>query len=172
MAEFEPCLAFVLGNEAGNPPNYETTPDSPPGAKVIAGINSYAYPRDFAFINSLPLDQRPVQVAAFYQRNFWNQYIAQLASQTLAAMVMDSMVNQGPVTGVKVLQTACNTDSDGLPMLVEDGIWGPETVNRSNALGNSLIPAFVQARMAKYQATPADAATKAAWIARARKIPS
>jgi lysozyme family protein len=169
MADFPTCFSFVLSNEAGTPPNYAVTNDNK--GQVCAGINSLAFPADFAAVAALPISERPAAVYSFYQRTYWNQWIMLLV-QMLAAMVMDSEVNQGQGTGVKVLQTACNTCSDGWPMIAEDGKWGPATVAAANAAGQALIPAFVQARVARYAITSGSAQDHAAWNARARKIPN
>ena len=172
MSVFAICFPFVLENEAADPPSYNSVPDAPDGSFAIAGINSHYWPADYDRIAALPLADRPGAVADFYQRNFWNQWLEQIASNTLAAMVMDSGVNQGSGTACKVLQTACNTLSDGRPMLAEDGIFGPATIARVNELIGFLIPVWVQARVARYNEVQRDPRTQAALIARAKKVPN
>lgn len=172
MASFSTCFnQFVLLNEAGDPPRYHISPDptkSDPNAKVCAGINSAAFPRDFAFIAALPEDQRPAVVDAFYQRVFWNTYLSSLNSNRIAAVVLDAMVNQGPGTGVKLLQRA--TGACGLVMTV-DGLWGPVTVAAANSVPpEKLFPAFQQAREDAYRKIGGP--NLEAWLARAAKVPN
>ena len=172
MATFDICFPFCLENEAGPTANYNAVPDAPPGSQAIAGVNSHYFPADFAQIAALPIEERPAAVAAFYEHRFWSDWLAQIASNKLAAMVMDSGINQGGGTATRILQTAINTQSEGQPMLAEDGLWGPMTIYRVNALGVALIPAWIQARVAKYEEKQRDPNTQAALTARARKIPN
>lgn len=147
MADFQKCLSFVLPHEAGTPPSYEVTNDNK--GQVIAGVNSLAWPADFAAIAALPIGQRPAAVYSFYQRTYWNQWIAQLTSNAVAAYTMDSEVNQGGFRGVDLLQAACialgSTE-------IEDGQWGPATVAAVNGLpAETLRPALQAAREAAYE---------------------
>ena len=121
MADFQVCYNWMMDNEDQGR-QYKTVPDAPPGAFAISGINSSAFPTQFAKINALTLDQRGAVVEQFYQDTFWNKWFDQIASDELAERVFDSAVNMGPGTAVKLLQTAA-----GCPA---DGVWGPQTVER------------------------------------------
>lgn len=168
MSVFAICFPFVLENEAAEPPSYNSVPDAPDGSFAIAGINSHYWPADYDRIAALPLADRPAAVADFYQRNFWNQWLEQIASNTLAAMVMDSEVNQGQGTGVKVLQMAVNM-ATGLAVLTVDGAWGPNTVEHANACDEGLLNYFIAGRQARYRAIGGP--NLDAWLTRASKIP-
>ena len=152
---------------------YKVVPDAPPGAFAISGVNSAKWPQEFDFISKLMISERGVAVQAFYYKNFWNGYFAQLVSDDVAKRVFDMAVNGGAGTAVKLLQRAVNsfTLSD---LLVVDGGWGPKTVAAANACSPlTLIEAFQQQRIAYYEAVvaanPADAKYLNGWLARARK---
>jgi len=183
MANFLTCFNWTMGSEdAGR--KYATVADpvrvldtdTPEvaalkrNAQSISGINSYSWPKEFAFINSLPLDQRAVPVQAFYYANFWNHWYAQLTSNDVAKRVFDMAVNGGPGTAVKLLQKAVN-DQRGEIWLETDGIWGPLTISEVNDCDpTDLVPVFQQCRIAYYKAIPnASPQLLAEWIARAEK---
>lgn len=177
MADFLTCLdTFVLLNEAGNPPNYGINPDptrDDPAAKVCAGINSEAFPADFAAITALPIAERPAAVSAFYQRTYWNKYIAQVNSNPVAMSVMDAEVNEGIGVGVELVQGAVN-ETLAKDDLIVDGVWGPRTLAGINSCTPSdLVPAFQQLRVARYRKivedNPSEVVNLKGWIARATK---
>ena len=158
MADFLVSYNWAMDNEDRGR-QYKMVPDAPPGAYAISGINSFAYPTQFAAINVIPQTQRGPAVQNFYQTQFWNTRFAQLLSDDIAKRVFDSAVNMGPGTAVKVLQTAINQIVT-TPIAV-DGGWGPNTVAAANGcVAVALVSQFQQARLAHYQAivaaNPAD----------------
>jgi hypothetical protein len=183
MADFSDCYPFVLANEDWTPPRYEPNPDpvkvqptdSPEvaaakrSAQALSGINSYFWPLDFAFIASLPQDQRATAVQAFYFKNYWNQWYAQLSSNDIAKRVFDTAVNIGSEKAVKILQMAVN-DQRGDIWLETDGVWGPLTITEVNDCDpTDLVPVFQQTRVAHYKANDANSPYFAQLIARAEK---
>lgn len=159
MALFEVSYNWAMDNEDRGR-QYKMVPDSPPGAYAISGINSFAYPQQFAAINVIPQAQRGPAVQNFYQTQFWNQWFGQLLSDDVAKRVFDSAVNMGPGTAVKLLQQAVNQIAT-TPVVV-DGGWGPATVGAVNGcVAVALVGQFQQVRLAHYQAivakNPADA---------------
>jgi lysozyme family protein len=172
VANWNVALNWLLDNEDFKRA-YKVVPDAPPGAFAVSGINSAAFPQDFDAISKMMISERGVAVQAFYFKNFWNGWFAQLVSDAVAKRVFDMAVNGGAGTAVKLLQRAVNsfTLSD---RLVVDGGWGPRTVAAVNAISPlTLIEAFQQQRIAHYvaivEANPADAKYLAGWLARARK---
>lgn len=151
---------------------YATVPDAPPGAHAISGINSAAFPSDFARINAIPQAERAPAVESFYQLRFWSPWLEQLQSDELRKRVFDSEFNMGEGTGVKLLQTAVETVS-GVSMGV-DGLWGPATLHAANTCNpDMLCAAFITARKQHYRdivnENPADAKYLEGWLARAGK---
>jgi len=129
---------------------YVAVPDPPPGSHAISGINSYYWHDEYMAIAALPQAERGPAVIAFYEKNFWNDWLAQILDDDLAARVMDSGVNQGAGTACGLLQRAVN--SLGGVYIEPDGHWGPITlaaVNNQNPF--SLLNAFRTVRAAKYR---------------------
>jgi hypothetical protein len=142
----------------------------PPPCYAISGINSGAWPEDFAAIAALELAPRAAAVQAFYQAKFWNNWLAQLATDDLAKRVFDFGINGGAGTSVITLQKAVNSLGGNLTV---DGGWGPNTLAAANNCDQAaLVQAFIAARAAHYQAiaakNPADAPYLAGWLARAQ----
>ena len=172
MSSFDVAFQFLMDNEDAARA-YAVVPDAPPGAHAISGINSAAFPGEFEAIAALAQNERALAVEQFYERNFWNQWYAQLTSDEVAKRVFDAAVNAGSVAAVKCLQRSCNSFPIQVP-LIEDGGWGPMTVAKANIFNpDSLVTAFQQARIAHYDAlidaNPALDIYKAAWTARALK---
>ena len=172
MSSFDVAFQFLMDNEDAARA-YAVVPDAPPGAHAISGINSAAFPGEFEAIAAIAQNERALAVEQFYERNFWNQWYAQLTSDEVAKRVFDAAVNAGSVAAVKCLQRSCNSFPIQVP-LIEDGGWGPLTVAKANILNpDSLVTAFQQARIAHYKAiiaaNPADAVYFAAWAARAER---
>lgn len=137
---------------------------------AISGINSGAWPTDFAGIAALPQEGRSAAVGAFYKAKFWNQWLEQIESDDLAKRVFDFGVNGGAGTAVKTLQRALNSLGGTLTV---DGGWGPATLAATNAAdAAALVKGFIEERAAYYQAIvanhPADAAYLNVWLARAQ----
>ena len=166
MAEFSICFPFVLPNEDFDPPRYEIVsdpvPNRDPNAKAIAGINSHYWPADFARIAAIPQDQRGPAVAAFYEANFWNRWLASLISNRIAAMALDSGVNQGAGWAVRFLQGASGC--------TVDGAWGPNTIASANAANlDYQVQRFIELRQARYREVGGPSLEN--WLARAAKVP-
>lgn len=142
---------------------------------AISGINSGAWPEEFAVLAALPQAQREPQVKQFYREHFWNNYYAQLVSDDLCKRVFDFAVNGGSGPSVRCLQQALN-DLAGPAgaQLVDDGDWGLMTLDAANAADSTaLVAAFKAQRVAYYQAIaarkPSLAVYLPAWTARAEK---
>jgi len=100
-------------------------------------------------------------------------WYAQLTSDEVAKRVFDAAVNAGSVASVRCLQEAVNSFPIQVP-LVEDGVFGPQTVAKANILhAPSLVSNFCARRVAYYQAIvaahPEDAQYLKAWTARAQR---
>lgn len=166
MAQFPLCFSFVLPNEDETPPQYKAVPDptkSDPDAQAISGINSAFWPNDFALIEAIPQANRGAAVSQFYELHFWNHWLDQMVSNRIAAMAMDSGVNQGQGWAVRFLQGACGASVDGL--------WGPATIASVNAANlDDAVIQFIALRQARYRQVGGPSLN--AWLARAAKIPA
>lgn len=174
MAEFTTAFQWAMQFEDPKMACLQV-PDAPPAGSAppcyaISGINSGAWPGQFASIAALPQAGRATAVQAFYEAQFWNEWLVQLGSDELAKRVFDFAVNGGSGTAVKTLQQAVNATGGKLTV---DGGWGPATLAGANAVdANALVQAFIAARVAHYQAivaaNPSDAPYLKTWLARAQ----
>ncbi len=145
MANFDIAFEWMMHNEDPKR-EYATVNDAPPGAFAISGINSAAFPQDFANIAGMPQNQRGPAVELFYRRYFWNTWFDQLDSDDVAKRVFDTAVNMGPGTAVKLLQQALG------PPVARDGAWGPATLQAANSTDpDALLTAFRRARIGYYE---------------------
>ena len=174
MADFNTAFQWAMQFEDPLMACHQVPDAAPAGAPepcyAISGINSGAWPSQFASIAALPQTQRAPAVEAFYQAAFWNSWLAQIASDDVAKRVFDFGVNAGSGTSVKTLQQAVNTLGGSLTV---DGGWGPMTLAATNAADPAaLVQAFIAARVAHYEAiaaaSPADQAYLKGWLARAQ----
>jgi len=149
VASFDVCLSWVLDSEDRNR-TWASNPDLPPGARAIAGVNSHVFPSEYAAIAAKLQAERGPAVYSFYRTHFWNGWYGQLTSTEVAKRVLDSAVNQGPGTAVKLLQEAIANLSG---IIAVDGLWGVLTVQRANLLdADRLVEAFKTVRIAAYKA--------------------
>lgn len=148
MDDFQICLAWTMQWEDPRLA-YAVTPDNK--GQVLSGINSVAWPEDFARIAALPQAERPAAVAAFYQKNFYNQWLAQL-DLDIKKRVFDCGVNEGSGTAIKLLQESVNVVRKVAPFIAEDGLWGPATVAAANSVDQAtLVATFIEGRCAEYR---------------------
>lgn len=174
MSNFIDAFNFMMSNEDMER-QYKVVPDSPPGAWAISGINSDAYPHQYATIAAIPQAKRGPAIEQFYQTEFWNTWLEQLVSDNLAERVFDSAVNMGPGSAVRLLQVSVNSLQNNA--LHVDGGWGPNTVLFANQLSIpddcNIVSAFKNVRREHYQHivtnNPANGKYLAGWLARATK---
>jgi hypothetical protein len=177
MASFDVAYNWMLSNEDAADLHAIVPDKCPKGCTLlhcfaISGINSGAWPSEYAVIANTPQADRGPLVEAFYQAHFWSDWFDDLTSDEVAKRVFDASVNMGSVAAVKCLQQAVNTIlDDDLPV---DGRLGPATVYQVNRCDATvLVSIFRQARVARYKAiaaaNPALAHYLPQWIARAEK---
>jgi lysozyme family protein len=169
MALFATAFYWAMSNED---PKHLYAKVEDVGGFAISGINSASYPEQFAKIEAIPQAQRGPAIQQFYQENFWNPWFGQLAQDAISKRVFDAAVNMGPQTAVKLLQHASNTLVT--PVINEDGVWGPATVQQANDCSIApLVDAFITARKDHYadivKAKPEDEKYLTQWLARASK---
>lgn len=177
MADWTTAYNWMMDNE-----DYsracKQVPDAGPAdagpCYAISGINSSAWPTQFAAIAAIPQDQRKPAVEQFYHDNIWNHWFDQVASDDLGKRVFDFAVNGSVNQSVRCLQQALNSLGGSGTQLKEDGGWGPMTLAAVNAADpDALVGAFKAKRAAHYQAivaaNPARAQFLNAWTARAMK---
>lgn len=151
MASFEYAYNFMMDNE-DRERKHAVVPDPPPGSYAISGINSHYWPDDFCRIQLIPDAERGPAIEEFYNKNFWNHWLADIISDDVAARVFDSGVNQGPGIACKLIQHSVNSLQS--TQIEADGKWGPITLAAINNLNPiQLLNKFRDMRAAQYRAT-------------------
>lgn len=110
MGDFHRCIDFILAEEGG----YSNHPNDP-GGETKYGISKRAYPH--LDIRHLTLER----AVDLYQTDYWQPIHGDQLPNPLALLLLDSAVNMGPKTAIRLLQRALN--------LPDDGVVGPRTLN-------------------------------------------
>lgn len=135
MADYKHSIARVLLTEGG----YVNDPDDA-GGETYKGIARKFWPNwtGWSVIDSakkkegFPQNLKPTNILGdavmnFYRSNFWDKVGGdQIASQTIADMLIDSAVNEGIKPAVKRAQ--------GIVGLAQTGVVSEELVEKLNAL--------------------------------------
>jgi lysozyme family protein len=160
MADFDPAVEFVLGNEDG----LEENPDD------NGGITNHGI--SLRFLKSIP-DERlkamgfPVsehidadfirkltipQAKLVYKSEFWNTApFSQIPYQKIANVIFDAAVNMGMAQAIKCVQRAiCATQANEKAVPV-DGVLGANTIRYITLSGFSLLPAIRSERAGAYR---------------------
>lgn len=156
MASFDQAMQVVLENEGGYV-NRRTDP----GGETYQGISRKNFPfwagwstvdaakagPDFpAVLYRNPLLTETVR--EFYLQNFWNPLYHEIISQAIATKLMDTSVNEGVGTAVRLLQSSLSHLS-GTPAVV-DGIFGPATLDFVNGAVEKTLLLELRARCARH----------------------
>jgi lysozyme family protein len=174
MADFQTAFQWAMRFEDPEMACAQIPDAVPAGATgpcyAISGINSGSWPAQFATIAALAQASRAAAVEAFYQAQYWNNWLAQLAADDVAKRIFDFGINAGAGTSIRTLQQAINALGGKLTV---DGGWGPMTLTAANAADPAaLVQAFIAARVAHYRAivvaNPGDARYLNGWLARAQ----
>lgn len=120
MAEFNEAINYVLENEGG----YVSNPNDTGGATnfgiTIPMLTSYRKRQvNYGDIQALSL----AEAKLIYQSFFWDRLRISGLPQAIATAILDTAINQGQATAVKLAQHAIG------PSILPDGIVGPDTLN-------------------------------------------
>jgi lysozyme family protein len=169
MAQFLPAFQYLMQFEDPEQTFAETADNR---GQVISGVNSLAWPQDFAIIAALPQSERAPAVSNFYLSKFWNPMLAGgIDSQDVANRYVDCGVNCGARPATEMLQKAVNALHAAT--VAEDGVIGPLTLEAVNATDpDAILAAFRSQRAAYYEAivaaNPADQPYLNGWLRRAQ----
>lgn len=167
MAEFLPAVTKTLVSEGAFFYNHKT------GEVVSMGITlatlrslgilhstGAASEADVAFVKSLTGDE----AKDIYRKEYWDPlHLDHINNQAVASKVFDLAVNMGVVSAARFLQASCG--------VAEDGVVGPITIARANAMDPVALLGSIRARAAnRYQeiasANPALAGNLTGWLNR------
>lgn len=149
-AEFLPAYNITRQNEGGYH-NATGVNSADRGGETFKGIARKAWPGwlGWKIIDAMKIGPGFPQVAledetlsklvrGFYQRHFWDiNRLTEISNQAIANELFDTGVNVGSVTAARWLQRACNylnRNQRSWPNLKVDGMIGPITLSRVNAL--------------------------------------
>jgi lysozyme family protein len=119
MAEFNVAIDYVLANEGG----FVSNPNDSGGATnfgiTIPMLTSYRKKQ----VNSSDIQNLDLAEAKLlYQSFFWDRLHISGLPQPIATAILDTAVNQGQVTAIKLAQHSIG------PSIMPDGIMGPDTL--------------------------------------------
>lgn len=129
MAEFEPAVEYVLGNERGLVNN-----SADPGGLTNFGISQATYPH--LDIRNLTRDE----AIEIYRRDYWK--FGAFTSQRVATKMLDIYVNLPPAHAIRLLQLSLLT--------IADGVLGPQTIEMANTADEGALIDELKARLVKY----------------------
>lgn len=151
MGDFYRCIEPILAEEGG----YVNHP-SDPGGETNFGISKRAYPH--LNIAKLTLDD----ALAIYQVDYWDKIRGDAFPNSLALLLLDTAVNMGPATAIKLLQRTLQVP--------EDGLLGNRTETAAlNALPG-LLEDYCAERSLRYARNPNVATFGRGWFRRLSRI--
>ena len=104
MGDFHRCIDLIIAEEGG----YINHPDDP-GGETKFGISKRAYPQ--LDIPALTL----ARAVDLYPTDYWQPINGDPFPDGLALLLLDTAVNIGPMTAIRLLQQALKIQDDGLP---------------------------------------------------------
>ena len=161
---FERAIAIVLEHEGG----YSDDPDDA-GGRTAYGLSS-------RFLDALGINvdlktMTKDEAVDIYYKELWSKLPYDYIQNTrISTKLFDTVVNVGTKEAVLILQRACNSCGADL---VEDGVWGPRTLQAVNlATPGSLLAAMKSEQACFYRLLVAEKPKNEkflkGWIARAR----
>lgn len=151
MGDFYRCIELIIAEEGG----YVNHPVDP-GGETKYGISQRAYPH--LNVAALTLDD----AISLYQRDYWHPIHGDVFPDGLALLLLDSAVNQGPVTAVTLLQQAlCRSRT-----VTVDGLSGPQTEYAANAAMPRILTDFAAERALRYEFNRHEAIFGRGWYRR------
>ena len=149
---FETAIAFVLSEEGG----YSNDPNDP-GGETNFGISKRSHPN--VDIKNMTQDE----AESIYKYLYWDACRCESLPDKLALAVFDSAVNQGVSAAIKMLQASIGA--------IQDGVIGPNTIERANATDeNSIMARFLTERVLRYTALSSFFSYGRGWISRTMRV--
>ena len=147
MGDFQRCIELVLAEEGGLA-NHRRDP----GGLTKFGISQRSYPD----LNIAALTRETA--TAIYRRDYWNPVHGDELPDGLDLLLLDSAINQGPATAIRLLQEALG--------VAVDGVLGPITLaNARRTLPNVLLE-FCALRAWRYEINRNEDAFGKGWFRR------
>lgn len=112
---FDKAFEIILGSEGGY-----VNDERDPGGETKYGITKRDYPD--LDIKNLTVEQ----AKKTYKANYWDAVKGDFLPSSVATMLFDSAVNQGPVRAIKFMQRALGVQVDG--------VIGPKTLSAAQSV--------------------------------------
>ena len=152
MNNFKDYIELILKDEGG----YVNDP-SDSGGETKYGISKRAYPN----LNISKLSKE--DAIAIYKRDYWNKSKCELLPYNLRYIHLDTSINMGISTAIKLLQKAAKINIDG--------IIGPQTIEESKKV---TLQNYIDERRKKYEEiiknNPKNIKFKKGWLSRIQRI--
>jgi len=177
MSDFEPAIEVVLKHECPSPiapvgGGWVNDPRDKGGATVY-GISTLIINREGITAKEMSIPDLSPQslklvtvgtAKTIYKKLFWDRFgYNRISDQRCASKVMDAAVNCGPGNGHRQAQKACTLA--GVPLMVVDGIIGPNTVAAINNLDpQKFLTCMVQTMTDYYMAIVARDPSQKVWL--------
>lgn len=130
MAEFNLAIEYVLENEGGLVDNTNDHGGITNFGITLPMLQSY---RKKACIDNDIKALTPQEAKMIYQSFFWDRLHISGLNQAIATAILDTAVNQGQVTAVKLAQHCLGTN------VLPDGLMGPDTLNALDKVNPELF---------------------------------
>jgi len=135
--KFQRCIAFVIKEEGG----FVNDPNDPGGATKF-GVSIRAHRDDIGDLDrDGDIDAADVQLVSIeqaieiYHDEYWQAIRGEELFDSLAVLLLDTAVNCGKVTAIKLLQRSVGVS--------DDGVFGPVTMANVPTLDRWLLPEAV-----------------------------
>ena len=147
MGDFHRCIDRILAEEGG----LSAHPDDP-GGLTNYGISQRSYPT--LDIAALTLDA----AKALYRRDYWQPIHGDQLPPGLDLLLLDSAINQGAGTAIKLLQQALR--------IKDDGVLGPITLTAAERALPDVLDNFAAERVLRYEFNRNEAVFGRGWYRR------
>lgn len=171
MANFDACLAYVLGHEGGLSEN-----PSDPGGITMNGI-SLRFLREvhvddlkragiFSEVNEDTIrNLTPDQVSKLYYSEFWVKApFDNIMNGMIGKYIFDMAINVGLHQATLIVQRACCCAQKKQDYIKDDGLFGKSTLAAVNYASFMLIPALIAERTGYYRLLVAQNSKNEAFI--------
>ena len=147
MGDFHRCIDRILTEEGGL-----SAHPADPGGLTNYGISQRSYPT--LDIAALTLDA----AKALYRRDYWQPIHGDQLPPGLDLLLLDSAINQGAGTAIKLLQQALR--------IKDDGVLGPITLTAAERALPDVLDNFAAERVLRYEFNRNEAVFGRGWYRR------
>lgn len=174
MATFDNAIGFVLENEGGFQANPNDAGNYDAAGQLVGTNFGITVKTARAYGWDGPMEDLPLTTAkAIYRERYWPG-LEGIASDAVAAKILDYRVNFGVTGGTLIAQRAANL-FEGVN-IAEDGRHGPQTTAAINSIDpEAYMEALIGMAQARYQeiadSDPDKAGFLPGWLRRVVRVP-